>query len=76
MQYVDNFFARMEHLKKASCWRSAKYDNELLEKVKWGLHKRFNVAAAERSLREALSAQHLDTQLSHGLLHELKVCFA
>ena len=74
-QYVDKFFARMEHLKKFGCWRNKKFEKELLREIGRGMGKRFNIAAAERSLREALSAQKLDTQLSQGLLHKLKVRF-
>ena len=73
LQYVDKFFARMELLKRVGCWRKAKIEKELFQEVGRGLRKRFNIAAAERSLREALSAQKLDTQLSQGSLQKLKV---
>ena len=76
LQYVDKFFARMEHLKRVSSWRKVKIEKELLREVERGLRKRFDIAAAERSLREALSAQKLDTQLSQGSLQKLEVCVA
>ena len=70
---MDKFFARMEHLKRVSGWRKVKIEKELLREVERGLRKRFDIATAERSLREALSAQKLDTQLSQGSLQKLEV---
>ena len=73
VQYVDNFYARMELVKKgASAWNDANCEQSLHGKIHAALDRRIDFYATESSLRESLSAQGLDTQLSRAKLQILK----
>ena len=77
LQYVDKFFARMELLKRESTdWDTEDYEIGMVHKLSWALGARADMVAAERSLRDALTARSLDTQLSQGVLQTLKVRIA
>ncbi len=69
VQYVDDFYARMELVKKgASAWNGANCEQSLHGKIHAALDRRIDFYATESSLRESLSAQGLDTQLSRAKL--------
>ena len=74
LQYVDNFFPRMELLKTESAsWDAEDYEKGVVQMLARGLEMRSSVVPAERSLRDALTAQKPDTHLSQGTLQTLKV---
>ena len=73
-QYVDNFFARMELLKRESTgWNAIDYEKGMVEQLASGFRWSGKSVAAEGKLRGALSARTLDTQLSQGALQNLKL---
>ncbi len=76
MQYVDRFHARLENVKyrKVQNWGDAFAEASLVSDMTCAVRKKFAMATAEESLRDALRAQDLDTQLSEDTLQRLKVC--
>ena len=74
LQYVDNFFPRMELLKTQSAgWDTEDYEKGMSQKLARGLELRSDVVPAERRLRDALTARKPDTHLSQATLKTLKV---
>ena len=73
MQHVDDFYTKLKMLRtKGTGWSNSHYNREMFEKLAEAFVSRWNVVGAEESLRDALGACGLGTQLSQSTLQQLK----